>query len=81
MMLEDLGLSLNLLKFFVQHRVTILGQQGWTMLASFEHTLSFVIQLPKSTPQISADHIVKVEASSNEDGLWQTRIVTFQGLH
>ncbi len=36
MMLEDVGLSLNLLKIFVQHRATLLAQQRRTMLASFE---------------------------------------------
>ena len=36
MMLEDVGLSLNLLKIFVQHRATSLTQQCCKMLASFE---------------------------------------------
>ena len=33
MMLEDVGLSLNPLKMFVQHRATLVGQQCHTMLA------------------------------------------------
>ena len=36
MMLEDVGLSSNLLKIFIQHRATLLAQQCCTMLASFE---------------------------------------------
>ncbi len=36
MMLEDVGLSFNLLKIFIQHRATLLAQQCCTMLASFE---------------------------------------------
>ena len=39
-MLEDVGLSLNLLKMFVQHRVALLAQQCRTMLASFEQVLT-----------------------------------------
>ncbi len=36
-MLEDVGLSLNLFKIVVEHRATLLGQQCCTMLlASFE---------------------------------------------
>ncbi len=35
-MLDDVGLSLNLLKIFVQHRATLLAQQCCMMLASFE---------------------------------------------
>ncbi len=35
-MLEDVGLSLNLLKIFLQHCATLLAQQCCTMLASFE---------------------------------------------
>ncbi len=38
-MLEDVSLSLNLLKIFVQHRATLLAQQCCTMLASFEQAL------------------------------------------
>ena len=33
---EDVGLSLNLLKIFVQHRARLLAQRCCTMLASFE---------------------------------------------
>ena len=39
-MLDDVGLSLNLLKICVQHCATLLAQQCCTMLASFELTLS-----------------------------------------
>ncbi len=39
-MLEDVGLSLNLLKIFVQHRATLLPQQCCTMLASFEQAFT-----------------------------------------
>ena len=39
-MLEDVGLSLNLLKIFVQHRATLLAQQCCTVLASFEQPSS-----------------------------------------
>ncbi len=39
-MLDDVGLSLNLLKIFVQRCATLLAQQCCTMLASFEQTLS-----------------------------------------
>ena len=35
-MLENVGLSLNLLKIFVQQRATLLAQQCCTILASFE---------------------------------------------
>ena len=41
-MLEDVGLSLNLLKIFVQHRATMLAQQCCTMLASFEQAFTAV---------------------------------------
>ncbi len=37
--LEDVDLSLNLLKIFVQHRATLLAQQCCTMLVSFEQAL------------------------------------------
>ena len=40
-MLEDVGLSLNLLKIFVQHRATLFAQQCCAMLASFEETFSY----------------------------------------
>ncbi len=39
-MLEDVGLSLNLLKIFVQHCATLLAQQCCTMLASSEQALT-----------------------------------------
>ena len=39
-MLEDVGLSLNLLKIFVQHCATLLAQQCCKMLASFEQASS-----------------------------------------
>ena len=39
-MLEDVGLSLNLPKIFVQHCAILLAQQCFTMLASFEQTLT-----------------------------------------
>ena len=41
-MLDDVGLSLNLLKILIQHRATLLGQQCCMMLASFEQALSFL---------------------------------------
>ncbi len=41
MMLDDVSLSLNLIKIFVQHRATLLAQQCYTMLASFEQVLIF----------------------------------------
>ena len=37
-MLEDVGLSLNLLKIFVQHGATLLAQRC-TMMAAFEQAL------------------------------------------
>ena len=40
MMLEDVRLSLNLLKIFVQHCATSLAQQCCTVLASFEQALT-----------------------------------------
>ena len=39
-MLEDVSLSLNLLKIFVQHRATLLAQQCCMMLASFEQAFT-----------------------------------------
>ncbi len=39
-MLEDVGLSLNLLKIFVQHCATLLAQQCCMMLASFEQAFN-----------------------------------------
>ncbi len=36
MMLDNVGLSLNLLKIFVQHRATLLALQCCTMLAWFD---------------------------------------------
>ena len=36
---DNVGLSLSLLKMFVQHRATLLAQQCCTMLASFEQGL------------------------------------------
>ena len=44
-MLEDVGLSLNLLKIFVQHRVTLLAQQCRTMLVSFEQALRLGVSI------------------------------------
>ena len=44
-MLEDVGLSLNLLKIFVQHRARLLAQQCCAMLASFEQALGVCISL------------------------------------
>jgi hypothetical protein len=40
MMLDNVGLSLCLLRNFIQHRATLLAQQFWMMLASFEHALT-----------------------------------------
>ena len=40
MLLDDVGLSLSLLKIFVQHRATLLAQQCCTMLAFFEQALT-----------------------------------------
>ena len=37
--LEDVSLSLNLLKIFVQNRATLMAQQCCMMLASFEQAL------------------------------------------
>ncbi len=49
-MLDNDSLSLNLLKIFVQYRATLLAQQCYTMLASFEQALyalfSLFLQLP-----------------------------------
>ena len=36
MMLDNVGLSLSLLKIHIQHRATLLAEQCWTVLASFE---------------------------------------------
>ena len=37
--LDDVGLSLNLVEIFVQHRATLLAQQCCIMLALFEQAL------------------------------------------
>ena len=39
-MLDDVGLSLNLLQIFVQHFATLLAQQCCMMLASFEQAFT-----------------------------------------
>jgi hypothetical protein len=36
MILDNVGLSLSLLKIFIQHRATLLAEQCWTVLAWFE---------------------------------------------
>ena len=38
-LLEDVCLSFNLPKIFAQHIATLLGQQSWMLLASFEQPL------------------------------------------
>ena len=44
--IEDVGLSFELLKIFVQHGTTLLGQQYCTMLAWFEQALRlFLIEI------------------------------------
>ena len=36
MILEDVGIGLNILKIFIQHSATLLGQHCCAMFASFE---------------------------------------------
>ena len=44
-MLDDVGLSLNLLKIFVQHHTTLLGQQSSTKMASFVPALRRLVMI------------------------------------
>ena len=52
-MLDDVGLSLNLLNIFFQHRATLLAQQCCTMLASFEQAFKVHMSRVFSSNQLN----------------------------
>ena len=55
-MLDNVGLSFNLLKIFVQYRATLLAQQCCTMLASFEQALIILHALLNKVKNETTDH-------------------------
>ncbi len=73
-MLDDVGLSLNLLKIFVKHCATLLAQQCCTVLSSFEQAFTWVVPY-LSTCVLAAMHFGEqnlccVLASSSKSSLW-----------